>query len=127
MCELVVRIVDRPSVSKEKDARRSLAGDVIRIEPDGHSWGSGETGNPDWAIVSIPGVKVEAMQEYVRVDNGVDGSVKRFRSTAFKPDFVAKLIADRQVKGQGRLYAAQVAEVNEARLDKPVADVGVIG
>lgn len=59
MCELLVRVVDKTNADPYVDANHCLKrGDVVSIHADGHEWGRGELGNPDWIIVKVPGVSV---------------------------------------------------------------------
>lgn len=40
----------------EGNGNMAEAGHVIAAMPDGHGWGLGETGNPRWRIVHVPGL-----------------------------------------------------------------------
>lgn len=60
MCELLVRVVDK--INHEDpyaNAKCTKRGDVISICPDGWVWGVQEQLNPDWRIITIPGVSVD--------------------------------------------------------------------
>lgn len=63
--ELLIRIIDKPkSGNIAVDSSRTTTGDVIAFASDGHIWGREEVRNPDWRIVSVPGmlrVEAEAM------------------------------------------------------------------
>ena len=59
MAELLVRIIDKTSPDRDKDAQLTKRGDVIVVCPDGQPWGREERNNPHWRIVKVPGVDVE--------------------------------------------------------------------
>lgn len=56
MAELLVRVVDKTNPDPVFDAKLSKRGDVIAVCPDGWKWGVEEIANPDWRIISVPGV-----------------------------------------------------------------------
>ena len=56
MCEFLVNLADQASGDPVQDAALPKRGDVIAIQADGHAWGQGETGHPDWGILRWPGV-----------------------------------------------------------------------
>jgi hypothetical protein len=63
MCEILVRVVDKPSDSVFQRLNQNCAGDVVVIVEDGHLWGSEEVSNPDWRIFQLPGLPVAALSD----------------------------------------------------------------
>ena len=56
--EMLIRIVDKPkSGDAALDSKRTTAGDVIAVKPDGHVWGKEEVRNPEWRIIRVPGMR----------------------------------------------------------------------
>ena len=53
--EFLIRVVD-----KGPDVMHTKAGHVIVTMPDGHPWTKAELENPEWRIVRVPLVRVEA-------------------------------------------------------------------
>lgn len=59
MAEILLRVRDKSNPDDiYKDVRLTKRGDVIVAMPDGHPWGSGELGNPDWRILKLPDVSL---------------------------------------------------------------------
>lgn len=57
--ELLVRIIDKRDLKDPvKDAQLTKAGDVIAFHEDGADWGVMELKNPEWRIVSVPGMSL---------------------------------------------------------------------
>ncbi len=60
MCELLVRLVDKPiSGDAALDCQRTARGDVIVVMPDGHDWTPRERQAPHWVIVKVPDMSME--------------------------------------------------------------------
>lgn len=58
--QLLVRTVDKElSGDPIVDRMRSKAGYVIAAKPDGEEWGVMELTNPEWVILSVPGMTQE--------------------------------------------------------------------
>jgi hypothetical protein len=55
MCELLIRLIDKPlSGDSTVDCGRTRRGDVVSACPDGWEWSAAERSNPAWIIVKIP-------------------------------------------------------------------------
>lgn len=55
MPELLVRVVERPNANKQHLSK----GHVVTTRPDGAYWSKKERSNPDWRIISVPGLSKE--------------------------------------------------------------------
>lgn len=65
MCEILVRIKDRPGFDPTANALAARAGDVIAVCPDGWNWTQTELTSSEWLIVRIPGLAVDAVTPLV--------------------------------------------------------------
>ena len=94
--ELLLRIIDKPHSGKpELDARRTMAGDVIAVAPDGHIWGKQEVLNPEWRIVRVPGMGRDEAQSLVTVEKPrAFGGVRLLRKRDKQIDVVQLDIAE---------------------------------
>lgn len=63
MCELILRVVDKPAPAAFDRPMVAQAGDVVVVVPDGHQWGREEISNPEWRIVRLPGVAESALAD----------------------------------------------------------------
>lgn len=83
--ELLVRIVDKPkSGNAALDSKRTTAGDVIAVKPDGHIWGKREVASPEWRILRVPGMGESEAESLVAAE----------LATAFAPN---RLLRKRQM------------------------------
>ncbi len=126
MCELLVRVVDKPLSGKpEVDCHRTRRGDVIVAQADGAGWGTGELTSPDWVILSVPGMSLEEGLA-LTVGDPVDASTTRFpHKRLFRLDLDALGVA----QGRDRVrQQVSVQQVRAARARKPsIVDPNVIG
>ena len=59
MCELLIRVVDKPShPNPHTEASQLKRGCVVDVFPDNHSYGLQELQNPHWRILKLPKVPV---------------------------------------------------------------------
>lgn len=61
MAELLVRIQDRKGFDPILNALALRPGDVVAVCPDDWKWTPAEIENPDWRIIKMPGLDVEAL------------------------------------------------------------------
>lgn len=54
--ELLVRVTDKVHPDPVRSAKLTKRGDVIAWHPDGADWGAREIDNPEWRILSVPGL-----------------------------------------------------------------------
>jgi hypothetical protein len=59
VCELLVRVTDKPVDHPHHHRTRAHRGDVVVAVPDGHDWTEVEKAHPEWVILSVPGMSVE--------------------------------------------------------------------
>lgn len=57
---LVMRRSQVNATSAAKDSGRPKRGDVIAVEPDGHRWGTKDQSSPNFEILKLPNVTVNA-------------------------------------------------------------------
>lgn len=62
MCELLIRVTDKINSDTKANYQATKRGDVIVVVEDGWKWSEKEQKNPDWRIVKLPGVPVEALE-----------------------------------------------------------------
>lgn len=72
MAELLVRVIDKINADETLNLQCLKRGDVVSICEDGHTWGTVELANPDWRIVTIPGVAVEDLEGLLMPEIDVD-------------------------------------------------------
>jgi len=71
MAEMLLRVVDKINdTDPVLDAHCTKRGDVIVICPDGWPWSATERTNPDWKIVKVPGVAVDALTGFLAEEPG---------------------------------------------------------
>jgi hypothetical protein len=85
MAEFLIRITDKPGATSNN--LRSRAGDVITIQPDGWVWSEKELTSNFWRIVRIPGLKVDAANDWLD---------SKFSLTELENDGSPKLLARRK-------------------------------
>lgn len=118
MAELLVMNVDRVNPDDiYKDAKLYKRGDVVVVCPDGWPWSETERTGPDFAIVKIPGMKVEEALDFLEPEKDADPSSpsKTLQRRAVKVDLDA-LKKD-----------PKAADLLAVKVDKqPIADPAVI-
>jgi hypothetical protein len=71
MAELLIRLIDKRNYSSPLlDPQLSRRGDVIFIGEDGHGWGRLELSLPEYIILSLPGVPVLDVLDYIGREPG---------------------------------------------------------
>jgi hypothetical protein len=113
MCELLVWREDKGGEEADYEA-----GDVIFVGEDGHQWGAKEIADPRWVILRAPGVPVKNVADYERPVIGPNSKNLRMRQTRLSPAFIA---------GRPGKASVTAKELDAAREDKRLADVGIIG
>lgn len=127
--EALVRIVDKPlSGDASLDAKRTRAGDVIVVMPDGHSWGKQELSNPEWRIISIPDLRaadaISLTSPEAKV--GLNGSTKMLQKRAIRLD-LSNVKLPKIRSGKGVDIVLSRGQVMKATVVKPpVADPNII-
>ena len=84
--QLLVRIKDKVGSDPYHDARLTKRGDVIVAVPDDHQWGLAELSNPEWRIISCPGMTNEEAQALLQEEPGDERTNKMLQRRAFKLD-----------------------------------------
>lgn len=74
MCEILLRVVDKVGTDPYNNSKLLKAGDVVMIVPDGWAWGTEELGHPDWRIISLPLVSVDAASAFLGPEFNSDPS-----------------------------------------------------
>lgn len=101
MAELLIRVVDKVNEQdQERDAQCMKRGDVVVIVDDGWKWSPAERKNPDWRIVSMPGIPAEKLQAYLapeKYESPAEIGVRLLRRRAFKIDMDALVAVDSKV------------------------------
>ncbi len=123
MCELLVRIVDKPlSGDPAVDCHRTRRGDVIDVRVDGAGWTPREMTNPDWVILSVPGMSLEEGQS-LTVGEPRGPQTPLARRLMFRLDLDALSVVTGGVR-----YEVPVGRLRGVRSRKPAAvDPNVIG
>jgi hypothetical protein len=65
MCEFLLRVHDKCSEDPKKDVRCMKRGDVVVVCPDDWNWSVMERTLPMWRIVKVPGLSVEAGEDFL--------------------------------------------------------------
>ena len=140
MAELLLRVHDKPRRGDVYlDSQQTQAGDVNTVQLDGWIWGSVELTHPDWRILRIPALTVEAaevwlspepersptMKSRVLQRRGVSFSIAAL--TQADVSLTAWLADDtrRAPIAVASLSLAQIATL--ARVKTPLVDPAIIG
>ncbi len=112
MCELVVWKIDTHAADPYIDAQAWKKGDVICVMEDGHEFTKAERSNPDWLILSLPGVPASAAASFEAQEPETDPS----RPNRMRQKRMHRLDLTKKVKTLEQLMAARV---KKPRLQDP--------
>lgn len=142
MCELLVRVVDKVNSDFYLNCQCTKRGDVIVVQEDGWKWGKEELSNPDWRIISMPGIPVSQVLGLLAPELPIDpkNPSRTLQRRAFKFDIdalekgvkinaAAKTDLKDAARAKGVTALALVAsDVSALTVAKPqIADQSVIG
>lgn len=132
MCELLVRVVDKINSDFYLNCQCTKRGDVIVAQEDGWKWGKEELANPDWRIISMPGVPVNDVAGLLTPELPTDPKVtsRTLQRRAFKFNLNAITADLTDASRATSIIAAPVAASDVASLivAKPVIqDPTIIG
>lgn len=130
MCELLLRIANRPDHALAKDANLLLqAGDVVVVMPDGWKWSAVELAHPEWRIIKIPGVAESTFADLTDPASSAGVlKLKRAKSLNLADPKMAMLLASvKNADGSISTTAAKVTDLTGAKTIRIVPTMAKIG
>ena len=89
MCELLIQVIDTTNDDVYRNYQCLKRGDVIDVVPDGWKWSQRELTNPNWRIIKLPGVEVDAVVDLTHSEmSTTDPEV--LRTGAYKKTWLAR-------------------------------------
>lgn len=79
MAEALLRVVDKVNSDFYLNIKCLKRGDVVTICPDGWEWSHEELTNPDWRIIKLPNVSIEALSQLTVPEMPPD-SINQYRT-----------------------------------------------
>lgn len=88
MCEVLVRVANKANDDPYRTAQLLQRGDVVVVVEDEHAWGPAELSNPDWRILKLPNVSVNAALAFLgpELDSNPGKPSLMLRPRAFRFD-----------------------------------------
>jgi hypothetical protein len=120
MCELVVRITDKAGANPQTDQ----IGDIIAARDDGFQWGSRDLSNPQWRVVSLPGVPVEDYTDCLVSVYGLEDTMIQYRAMGIDLNSIAVVSA--RLTSEPSPVVLGPAEQQQFAAAKYVKDTGAI-